>query len=128
MDVDKTYTISRSLNGDTVYYIARNKTGGVFARELTMDKLTAAIKAYKAPPINPTTDEITEQIIAEKVPAQVELPAQEQEGLPVAKETPVPVSVVPVEVEPAQATTKPQETVQEKRKSGSKASFWDKLK
>lgn len=57
MAQDKKATISRTKNeDDVVYYIARNSSGTIFARELTLEKLEMAIKTYKEPP--PEKEEI----------------------------------------------------------------------
>src|SRR3989338_5554213 len=51
MAENKKVTISRTRNEDNViYYIARNSSGTIFARTLTLKELEIAIKTYKEPP------------------------------------------------------------------------------
>ena len=118
MDEDRSYTISRTLNGDTIYYIARNKGGIVFARELTLEKLQKAIKAYKEPPP------------AEEGEVPVGAASAKGSGEPrkkrASKET--PPAEEPIPPEPKQVKNELQAQVAEKRKGSKKKSFWDKLK
>lgn len=51
MAEEKKITISRTLNGKIIYFIARNSTGKIIARELTQEKLEEAIKTYREPPL-----------------------------------------------------------------------------
>jgi len=98
MAEDKSY--ERSLEGETIYYIARNSEGVIFAKELTLEKLYEAIARYQNPPP-------IEEKAEEKKPE--EAPASE------------PIS---------SADASPQAKIKqgERKKQSKKISFWDKLK
>ncbi len=98
MAEDKKVTISRTLNGNTIYYIARDSSGVIFARELTLEALQKAIKIYKEPP--PVKEE-----------EEVEAASAEGSGEPKKKLLANKLSEKVQAAEPAE-----------------KKSFWDKLK
>ena len=114
MDENKSFTVSQSLNGDTIYYIARNRNGAVIARELSLVKLNAAIKNYQEPP--PGVAEEAQQIEGLTTP-QEELPSEK-----------TPPQEEPSLIEIKHIKNGLQEKVQENRKQSPKKSFWDKLK
>lgn len=115
MAEEKRITISRTLNGDTIYYIARNSSGTVFARELTLEKLQKAIKTYREPPP-----------VKEEGEAPVEAASAEGSGEP--KKTflanKLSEKVQKRKKEQEEQESKPAETAG----SAKKKSFWDRLK
>ncbi len=60
MAEEKRITISTSLNGNEIVHIARNSSGNIFARELTLEALQKAIKTYQEPPPPPVEEEPAE--------------------------------------------------------------------
>lgn len=129
MAEDKKATISKTLNGNTIYYIARNSSGTVFARELTLEKLEAAIKIYKQPPLVEEeefaeTGEPKKKFLTNKLSEKVQKRKKRQEE---AKATP---SEEPTdEKEGKQFLENELKTkVREKKEQSKKKSFWDKLK
>lgn len=107
MAEEKRITISKTLNGDTIYYIARNVSGTIFARELTLKELQAAIKTYKEPP---PIKEKEEEIIETATPEESTKEPTEEEG----------------ERQFLQNELKTK--VQERKEQSKKKSFWDRLK
>lgn len=140
MAEDKKVTISRSLNGDTIYYIARNSSGVVFARELTMEALQKVIKTYKEPPpvkeeekdqgkgVSVKGEEEKKKFLTNKIAEKVQERKNEQ------KTAETTASEEPKDEEDNkkllenELQTKVQERKEQEEKSPKKKSFWDKLK
>src|SRR3989338_6126415 len=76
MAENKKVTISRTLNGDTIYHIARNSSGVVFARALTLKELEIAIKTYKEPP--PIEEKAEEEKIQETIEDKLSSPGDKK--------------------------------------------------
>ena len=151
MAEDKKVTISRTLNGNTIYYIARNGSGTIFARELTLEKLEAAIKIYKEPPPEKEEEEEEEgkgesvkgeeepkekgkKFLANKLSEKVQKRKKEQETEHLPGEV-APAAHLEGETpeEPAEEAKKLLENdlqakVEERKEQSKKKSFWDKLK
>ena len=137
MAEEKKITISRSLNGDTIYYIARNSGGAIFARELTLEKLEAAIKKYKEPPPKKVEGE---KVLAEPKEKKFLInrlleKVQERKKEQKTAETTVPEE--PKDEEDKKFLESDLKTKVEERKlvlseaegkQSKKKSFWDKLK
>ena len=109
---EKRITISQTLNGDIIYHIARNSSGQIFARELTLEKLEKAIKKYKEPP---PEEEETEHLPGVKAHLEGEAPKK-------------PEPEKPKKLLQNDLKTKVEEKKEQEEKSGKKKSFWDKLK
>lgn len=129
MAEDKKVTISRTLNGKIIYFIARNSTGKIIARELTQEKLEKAIKAYKEPPtieeesqgegviVNDEEEEPKEKkFLTNMLSGKVQERKEEQE---VAE---------PEEGEKKFLENELRTKVEERKQQSKKKSFWDKLK
>lgn len=132
MAEDKKVTISRTLNGDTIYYIARNSSGTVFARALTLKELETAIKTYKEPP---PVEEEGEEVLAEpkekkflinKLLGKVQKRKEEEE---VAEAELLQGETEQETIKEKQFLENDLKTkVEERKKQSKKTSFWDKLK
>lgn len=122
---NKSYTISKSLNGDTLTYIARTSGGVVFARELTMEALEKAIKIYKEPPpkLEVEEPEIKEFLVNELREA-VQERKQEKKKQP---SSPRGIGGKFVSTKPAQEATLSAQPVDSKPETLKKKSFWSKL-
>ena len=145
MDQDRKYVISKTLNGNTIYFIARNKGGNIFARELTLEKLHDAIKAYKEPP-TPKPEAHAKSVSAnsksseQKKTEPIRLaPLQQDSGQALAQGefTEPPQETGATSIESNSTTSEPKkkflqndikEQIEEKKSRSSKKSFWDKLK
>lgn len=144
MAEEKRITISRTLNGDTIYYIARNSNGTIFARALTLKELEAAIKTYKEPP--PVKEEAEElkkpkekKFLINTLLGKIQKRKKEQktapDHLPGGVATRLPASGgAHLKGEgnkkflESDLKTKVQERKQQEEKPQKKKSFWDKLK
>lgn len=114
MAEEKRITISRSLNGDTIYYIARNSSGAVFARALTLKELEAAIKTYKEPPpVEEEKDEGKGVSVKGKEAAAEEVTEEDEQSSPAEKKF---------------LDNDLKTKVEERKQQSKKKSFWDKLK
>jgi hypothetical protein len=139
MDQDRKYVISKTLIGETLYYIARNKGGNVFAREVSLEKLHIAIQTYKEPPI-PKAELPVESVPESESAADTDAPKPKkkflinelsekvQQARKKQEEAPAPPINKPAVTESKQVKNELQEKVQEKRAHSKKESFWDKLK
>ncbi len=121
MAEDKSYIIDRTLEGETIYYFARNNEGVIFAKELTLEKLQAAIKIYKEPP---PIEEEEKKFLTNKLSEQVQEREKEQEAPQTATS-----DIPPAEGDSKQFLENDLKTkVQERKQQSKKKSFWDKLK
>jgi len=133
MAEDKKVTISRTLNGDKIYYIARNSGGVIFARTLKLKDLEEAIKIYKEPPKEEASIEAVSSGQAgsgepKKKYLVNRLLGKVQEARRKRQEEKTPATEQPTSPEPKQVTNELQEQVVQKRKGSRRSSFWDKLK
>ncbi|MDP2585479.1 MAG: hypothetical protein Q8P29_01210 [Candidatus Levybacteria bacterium] len=128
---NRAYVISKTLNGDNIYYIARNKGGNVFARELSMEKLEKAIKTYKEPsPVFINTKGEEEQLEKPKEKKYLinSLLGKVQDARKKRASKKTPPTEEPIPAEPKQVENEMQAQVAKRRKGSKKSSFWDKLK
>ena len=134
MAEDRSFTIERSLEGDIIYFIARNNAGVIIAHELTLEKLQDAIKSYKEPPppkeeeqdVKPKekkflTNKLTEEVQERKKEQETE----ESKHLPGVKaHLEGEIDEEPKKLLENELKTK----VQERKEQSKKKSFWDKLR
>lgn len=127
MAEDKKVTISRTLNGKIIYFIARNSTGKIIARELTQEKLEKAIKTYKEPPAIEEESQGEGVIGEEEEPKEKKFLTNMLSGKVQERKEEQEVAE-PEEGEKKFLENELRTKVEERKQQSKKKSFWDKLK
>jgi hypothetical protein len=136
------FEISRSLNGNKIFYIARDPYGVVRLRSENREALEKMIFEYRLPePQKPLVDK--EAVIAAKidtlveavVEAQAEAADEEVSKKVVKKSAPTETPEQTAALEEKAVSEKKEflrnelkETIEDKKDSNQKKSFWDRLK
>lgn len=133
------FDIAKSLNGDTITYIARDTNGTVRLREDSLEKIQEAIKVYNEQLLlqaqiieKGAKKDTSKEIDSSTKTLQATKNIAEEKNSENAIHIPetVPPTPVPDNEESQNVFThsEPESTPEEKKKKTNKKSFWEKLK